>query len=183
MREFEEDKIKAALQAVNTNSTYVENIVNDLVKKYTSELDEVLDNIKIILQDADNPPTNAELDSMALRIPVVLYFMTDAQELVGIYEDVSKAIKDDAYYNVHMQATGTMAEKQTQAQLAVMYETILNNTYSRVYKIIQQKTKAGYELLASIKRVMYNRSNDANLSNNSFANRITPTYSRGEIDE
>ena len=79
-------------------------IVDRLVSEYCRSLDEYMQFIRNILNDTANPPTDRELDDFALNIPVLIYFTGEAQEALGIKEDVAKAVKQELYNEIYDKA-------------------------------------------------------------------------------
>ena len=155
------DKI---LGRVDTNSQTVDDIVNEVVSKFCKPLDDLMAKIKEIVEDDKNPPTDEELDNMTLRIPTCLYFVGEAQEALGIREDVAKAVKMDVYNKVRDSVGGTVADKDTKAELASQQEYIVHSIYARAYKKVKNRMEAGYEMLNSVKKVINRRMSEAQLS-------------------
>ena len=99
-----------------------------------------------------NPPTDKELDEFTLNIPVLLYFTGEAQEALGIKEDVAKAVKMELYNEIYNKSVGTIADKTAQAELLTQAEFITHVAYSRAYKKIKLRMEAANETLQSIKK-------------------------------
>ena len=148
------DKI---LDKVDTNSITLDEIVNDVVKQYCKPLDDLMEKIRLIVEDNANPPTDEELDIMTLRLPTCLYFVGEAQEALGIREDVAKALKLDVYNQVREKSAGTVADKDSKAELASQQEYLVHAIYSRAYKKVKLRMESGYEMLNSAKKVLNRR--------------------------
>ena len=142
---------------IDKNSELVESIVNRLVSEYCRSLDEYMQFIRNILNDTANPPTDRELDDFALNIPVLIYFTGEAQEALGIKEDVAKAVKQELYNEVYDKATGTIADKSAAAELATQNEYIAHIAYQRAYKKVKLRMEAANETLQSIKKIISRR--------------------------
>ena len=108
-------KVRSLQKRIDENSDLVDSIVNRLVSEYCRSLDEYMQFIRNILNDTANPPTDRELDDFALNIPVLIYFTGEAQEALGIKEDVAKAVKQELYNEIYDKATGTIADKTAAA--------------------------------------------------------------------
>ena len=90
-----------------------------------------------------------------MNLPVLLYFCGEAQENLGIKQDVAKAIKQEKYNEVYRELQkGTISDKTLKVELAVQSEEITRIIYDRSYKIVKNKLEAAYELLSSIKKVI-----------------------------
>ena len=173
---IDEKKVRKILDRVDQNSIDVDGLVNEVVKKFCKPLDDLMENIKKIIENEDNPPTEEELDSMALKLPNCLYFVGEAQEALGIREDVAKAVKMDIYNSIRMQSTGTVSDKDAKAELASQQEYIVHSIFSRAYKKVKLRMEAGYEMLNSVKKVMNRRLVEMQLTG------VTPLRFNTEVD-
>lgn len=157
-------KVRDVDARVITNSNEVDDIVDALVQKYCTTLDEYMRVIDNILTDDTQDVSDQELDMFTLNLPSILYFTTAAQESLGIKEDVAKAIKEDVYNRVRDKSQGTVADKDTAAELQSQAEAIVHIAYSRAYKKVKARVEAAYEMLNSIKKVITHRIAVAELS-------------------
>ena len=155
--EIEVGKVRQLQKRIEANSDIVESIVNRLVSEYCKPLDDYMDFIRDILNDHNNPPTDRELDDFTLNIPVLLYFTGEAQEALGIKEDVAKAVKQELYNEIYNKSTGTIADKTAAAELATQNEYIAHIAYQRAYKKIKLRMEAANETLQSVKKVISRR--------------------------
>lgn len=162
--EIEVGKVMQLQKRIDNNSDIIESIVNKLVSDYCKPLDNYMEFIRGILNDHDNPPTDRELDDFTLNIPVLLYFTGEAQETLGVKEDVARAVKQELYNDVFDKATGTIADKTASAELATQNEYITHIAYQRAYKKIKLRMEAGYETLQSIKKVITRRGQEYELA-------------------
>ena len=155
--EIKVGKIRQLQKRIDANSDIVDSIVNRLVSDYCKPLDEYMEFIRNILNDAVNPPTDRELDDFVLNIPVLLYFTGEAQEALGIKEDVARAVKQELYNEIYEKSTGTIADKTAAAELATQNEYIAHVAYQRAYKKIKLRMEAANEMLQSVKKVISRR--------------------------
>lgn len=157
-------KIHQLQKRINENAALVDAVTDRLVHDYCLQLDEYMAYIKNILEDTQNPPTDAELDDFTLNLPVLLYFAGEAQESLGIKEDVAKAVKQEVYNQAYEMATGTIADKTAAAELATQTEFVAHVAYNRAYKKVKLRMEAANETLQSIKKVISRRMAEYQLS-------------------
>lgn len=150
-------KIRQLQKRIDANSDIVDSIVNRLVSDYCKPLDEYMEFIRNILNDTANPPTDQELDDFILNLPVLLYFTGEAQEALGVKEDVAKAVKQELYNEIYDKSTGTIADKTAAAELATQNEYIAHIAYQRAYKKVKLRMEAANEMLQSVKKVISRR--------------------------
>lgn len=150
---------------VEENSGKLEKTINEIIEVYSGELDEYLNFVRGILRNDEQPPTDAELDDFALNISTLIYFTSVGCEQMGIRDDLSRAAYKEAY-NVarSLLDKGTVADKNMQAEIDAQAEHIVNIVYSKAYKILKAKVESAQEVLASVKKVMSRRMNEAELS-------------------
>lgn len=160
--EIDRNKIDEIDKRVQTNSDIINGIVAEIVNKYCKPLDDYMAEIDKVLISGGATPL--ELDEFTLNLPVLLYFVSDAQESLGVKEDISRAVKQELYNTVRDESSGTVADKDSVAELATQYETIVNIIYSRAYKKFKARVEAGYEMLASVKKVITRRTVEMELT-------------------
>ncbi len=152
---------KSMLDNIELNSKTLESTVNDVIQSYSDELDEYMSWVLDLLRDDTRPPTDAELDDMALRLSSLIYFTSVGTEQMGIRDDLSRAAYKEAY-NVARSAIvkGTVADKNMQAEIDAQAEHVVHIVYSKAYKILKAKVESAQEVLASIKKVMSRRQSE-----------------------
>lgn len=139
-------------QTIQENSKIVEDIVYDIVCQYTSELDFIMKQCKTVF-NTGQPMSDDELLDLLVQLPSNMYFVGEAQEIVGLREDISKMMKMEKYNEARKKAIGTIQDKNTEADLETINEALNQVIYQRAYKMIKNKIEMGSELLNSLKRI------------------------------
>lgn len=142
---------KATIEA---DSQTLEDIVNDIVKSYTKELDEYVNKIKSVLDDDTDGLTEHDLNQIMIKLCSYMYFIGSKQELLGIRADISDALRDEKYNLAFMSATGTVASKESQALNAIKEEEVIKVIYDRAYKIMKNKYAAVDKWIDAIKKIL-----------------------------
>lgn len=150
-------------QQIQENSKLVEDIVYNITKEYTQQLDDIMSTCRLIFTSGEKI-TNEELEDLLTQLPSALYFVNEGQEFVGLKEDIAKITKTTNYNIARAKATGTVADKNTTAELSVMNEELNRIIYQRSYKMIKSKVEMGQEMINSLKRVFDARMNDIDIS-------------------
>ena len=133
-------------------------IVNDIIAPYCRDLDKYVEFIKDCLKDGENPPTNEELDDFCMNLSTYIYFAGGTCEYLGIRDDIAKAVYKEMYHTARAnQSSGTVADKDSLAELASQEEYIVSAAYNRAYKIMKSKVDNAQELLSSCKKVLTRR--------------------------
>ena len=152
-------------QNVEDNSKQIDDIVNTIIEPYCKGLDEYVQFIADILKDGENPPTDQELDDMCINLATRIYFAGGLCEQLGIRDDISKAVYKEMYHTSRASIEkGTVADKDSLAELASQEEFVISSAYTRAYKTVKSKIENAQELLQSIKKVLSHRMQEYELT-------------------
>ena len=161
----DEDSLTKIQENIESNAGALDTIVNDIIAPYCRDLDKYVGFIKECLKDGENPPTNEELDDFCMNLSTYIYFAGGTCEYLGIRDDIAKAVYKEMYHTARAsQSSGTVADKDSLAELASQEEFIVSAAYNRAYKIMKSKVENAQELLASEKKVLSRRIQEAELT-------------------
>lgn len=148
-------KLNEAIKTqVESDSLVLEQIVNYIVSSYTKELDDYVDKIKAVLDDNTDELTEQDLNQIMIKLCSYMYFVSSKQELLGIKSDIAEALRDERYNTAFMNATGTVASKESQALSAIKEEEVIKIVYERAYKILKNKYNAIDKWIDAIKKIL-----------------------------
>ena len=151
--------------SVETNSSQIQEIVEGIIKPYCKDLDNYVDFIKSILADGENPPTSQELDDFCMNLSVYIYYASGMQEQLGIKDDIARAIYKEMYHSSRDSIDkGTVADKDSLAELASQQEYLVSVCYKRAYNIIKAKVSAAQEILEKKKKVISRRMQEVEIT-------------------
>lgn len=150
---------------VEEHSRVIDTIVADIISPYCRDLDTYVLFIKDCLKDGENPPTTDELDDFCLNLSTYIYFAGGMCEQLGIRDDIAKAVYKEMYHTARAsQDKGTVADKDSLAELASQQEYIVSASYTRAYKTLKSKVDNAQELLSSVKKVLSRRIQEMELT-------------------
>lgn len=157
--------IKNIKENVEGNSKVIDEIVNGIISPYCKDLDRYVLFIKDCLKDGENPPTSDELDDFCLNLSTYIYFAGGMCEQLGIRDDIAKAVYKEMYHTARAsQDKGTVADKDSLAELASQEQYIVSSAYTRAYKTLKSKIENAQELLGSVKKVLSRRMSEMELT-------------------
>lgn len=152
-------------RSVEANSKTISDIVNSIIKPYSEDLDRYVLFIKDCLKDGEHPPTDEELDDFCLNLSTLIYFAGGMCEYLGIKDDISKALYKEMYHESRAKLEkGTVADKDSLAELASQKESLVNVCYNRAFKLMKSKVENSQELLSSCKKVLSRRMQEYTLT-------------------
>lgn len=159
------DAIQDIKDTVEAHSRAIDEIVNGIIRPYCKDLDNYVAFIKDCLKDGENPPTTDELDDFCLNLSTYIYFAGGMTEQLGIRDDIAKAVYKEMYHTARArQDKGTVADKDSLAELASQEEYIVSSSYTRAYKTMKAKVENAQELLSSVKKVLSRRIQEMELT-------------------
>lgn len=161
------DKVKSNNNRVEALTSVVQNMVSEIVDNACKTLDSYMSLIDEILCDKNQPVSDEELEDFTLNLPSMLYTVSAAREGLKVKEDVSRAIYKDVYNRVREKAQGTVADKDTAADLAAQSEAITVIVLQRAVSTIKTREEAAWEMLNSVKKVLTRRTVELELSRQS----------------
>jgi hypothetical protein len=144
-------------ERVEGKSLPLEQAVHNIVDLHTKELQIVIHKIRDLLKDETDELTDTEIDDIMLQLPILLFDITDNQELVGMQSDLATQIYKESYNEAYKLARGTIADKQSVAELNAIASKLDSLIYERAYKIIKQKISMAIETLNAVKKVQTSR--------------------------
>lgn len=165
LNENELRKVMGIREKVEKHAESIDDIVNDIIKPYCKALDEYVSFIRDCLKDGENPPTTTELEDYCMNLSTYIYFAGGMCEQLGIKDDISKAIYKETYHARRSSLDkGTVADKDSLAELESQSEQLVNVCYNRAYKIMKGKVENAQELLSSCKKVLSHRMQEEELT-------------------
>jgi len=158
MNKEQEEKIQKVREQVDLDSGQLMRIVNDIIRPYTEDLDNYVDFVKSVITNYDNPPTPQELDDFIMNLSVYIYYASGMQEQLGIKDDIAKALYKEMYHSSRDSLDkGTVADKDSLAELASQSEYLTSTIYKRAYSVVKAKVAAAQEILSSVKKIISRR--------------------------
>lgn len=151
------DKVHTNNERVESLTSVVREMVKSIVDEACAELDKYMEVIDEILRDSDNPVSDTELEDFTLNLPSLLYLVSARREALKVKEDVARAIHKDVYNRVRESAQGTVADKDTAADLAAQSEAITVIVLQRAVSTVKTREEAAWEMLNSVKKVLTRR--------------------------
>lgn len=165
LTDIDRNSVAGVQNKVESHSAVLSEIVDNIIEPYCKDLDRYVLFIKECLKDGETPPTNDELDDFCMNLSTLIYFAGGMCEQLGIRDDISKAVYKEVYNDARSSLSeGTIADKDSIAELQAQQEQITSVCYNRAYRIVKAKVDAAQELLASCKKVLTRRTQEFELT-------------------
>lgn len=157
-----ENRLRSIRHGVEEKSVTVERIVDNIVTKYSHELDAEIDNIKTLLDNSQRL-SDGEIESIVMRLPIFMYYGVNGLENLGVESDMAKAVKAEVYNDKYLETDGTIPERTHQAELNTMNEQMISVAFSRAYKKLKSKIDQAENVFSGAKKVLTKRMQDIEL--------------------
>ncbi len=165
MNKEQEEKVQKVREQVDLDSRQIMNVVNEIISPYVEDLDNYVDFVKSIITDYDKVPTPQELDDMMMNLSIYIYYASGMQEQLGIKDDIAKALYKEMYHSARDSIEkGTVADKDSLAELASQSEYLTSMIYKRSYGIVKAKVAAAQEMLSSVKKIISRRMSESEIT-------------------
>jgi len=152
-------------EEIEENSRLMDEVVTSIVTPFCSELDKYVAFIKGCLKDGERQLTNEELDDVTMNLSTLIYYASYQCEQLGIKDDISKALYKEIYHSKRSEIEhGTVADKNSLAELQAQNEQLTAICYSRAYKEMRARVESAQELLSSAKKVLSRRMTEMELT-------------------
>lgn len=152
-------KLRTVKNEVEKDGEVLQNIVEQLVARYNRDLDDFMEEVKHIIDNREELD-DLTLEKVAIRVPVYMYFSSNGLEALGIQYDHAKAKRLSEYNTYFMDAGGTIKDKEAEAGLKVIPETMMEEALKRAYKLLKTKLEACEHLNMSIRKVIGKRTQE-----------------------
>lgn len=167
------EKVDKLLQETNINVRYFNNSCQDVVKKYSEALDELMKEIYVVcIKNEDASLEN--LEKYYLELSNMVYFMQEKVEQLGVYADMSASASKEVFsksyisYSSNKDVEGksktTVKENEAKANLDAQYESVVASIYDHAYRIVKNKVSSAQDLMNCIRKIISSRTEEMKLS-------------------
>lgn len=166
-------KVSELLKETEKNVVYFDNLVNNIVETYTKPLDNIMKNIYNDVIKKENPSMDL-LEEYFLELTNCIYFMGEKLEKLGLYKNMAETSYKEVYDNKYIEESAekdlkgksikTVAELQSLAGSASVYEGAISDIYDRAYAIVKSKIGNAQTMVATLSKVISSRLTEMNLT-------------------
>lgn len=170
---LEDSKLDTIKDSVNENVKHAQDIIENVVKSYTAELDRIMCMIKTDIVEKQDPAPIETIEKYFLELSNCLYFIGENSEKLGIYDSISKSVAKETFNNYYMDDTiskdekgkkKTVAELTALAENASIYEQTVNDIYNKAYKTVKAKVSSAENMCGALSKIMSRRMSELQLS-------------------
>lgn len=178
---MENDKLQECIDKINIASEEFNESVDKIVSKYSTDLDNLMLDLKQSVTDTEAIATDT-LERYYAELSNLVYFMCDKVEKLNVFSDMSKANYKETYNKAYLQACDekdekgksirTVAENTSLAENESQYSAVVNIIYDHAYKNLKMRVDMAMEMISTLKHILKRRVQEEYL-NNQMANMKT----------
>lgn len=130
-----------------------------LADRITHELDRYIEKIRplIFAEQKEDFVTMAELETIVLKIPLMLYWIGANREKLATKEDTARKLREIRKHFAYVNAAGSVTDKRMQAEFESDSDYMVELTYKTAHCIVNEKMAYALELLNSAKKAISRR--------------------------
>lgn len=158
------------LKEINEDVSYVNSMLDDVVKEYSGDLDVIMQKISIDVLQVDYPAINT-IEKYFMELSNALYFVCERVEKLGIYDSLSKSKAQETYNKKYLDITTTVigkkptvGEAQAVSEQAAIYDKTVNDIYNKAYKILKSKVGAAETMVSTLSKVLSHRIQESQMT-------------------
>lgn len=178
----DEEKVAELLEETKSNSVYFENLVNKIVKDFSSDLDSLMTDLYRELTQ-ENAISTDLVERYYAELTNLLYFMAERVEKLNVYGDMAKSAAKEIYNKAYLSASSekdekgksvrTIAENTSIAETKAQYEGVVGQVYEHAYKSVKYKIDAANEMVTTLKYILKKRVSDDYINKELSGNNAT----------
>lgn len=179
---MDENLLNNSFEIVNEDADQVVKLLNDIVKEYSEDLDNIMKDIQdnVII---DNNPAIMTIEKYFVELSSCLYRMCEKSERLGVFDSISKSKAQETYnmkYLEHQSSNmgkpgtkkPTVAESSAAAEMESLYDKTVNDIYSKAYKILKNKISAAETMIGTLSKILSHRIQESKMMSNQTERRI-----------
>lgn len=166
--------VKPFIEDIENKVAIVEPMLTDIIEKYSSNLDKIMNDINENIISVDNVPINT-IENYFVKLSTEVYFMCSKVEQLGLFDSLSKAKAQETYNMKYLEyqhlndgiigaKKPTVAEITAKAETASMYDNTLSDVYTRAYRTIKNKISAAETMISTLSKILSHRMQESQLT-------------------
>lgn len=159
------EEIEKVVAETDDNLAVYSTVSEEVVKRYTKELDNVMQAIYTDIISVPDPSISV-FEKYHLELSNCLYFMQERLEKLGSLDYLSKTKYKEVYNQAYLDnqlPDATSNKKKTVNELVALSEeaskseSITNDIYARAYKVLKNKIDAANTMISTISKSISRR--------------------------
>lgn len=151
--------LQEAMEQAKITSDQLSEIAANLAKKYTAELDKLVEQATSV-----KDLTDSNIRNLILLLSLKAYSFSEAKEYAVMSADIAEYLRKEAYAKAFAIAEGTAGAKDGQATLESANEKLSETVLDLVSSLLKTKLDETHRIVDSLKSVLMSRMQEAKIS-------------------
>lgn len=152
--------VKEALKSVDMTYNDLIEIVDDTKDSILQDVDYILDGLQ------PDKLTNDSIRDCIVRLSLKSYYFSEVKDKSAFKAQMAETIRKEAYAKSYGAAEGTVAQRDSEAQLNVSCEIIAEEIHNLMAALFKTKLDEIHRVIDALKTVLMSRMSEAKLINN-----------------
>ena len=149
--------VKFKYDAIDALTRTANEIVNNVVKKYSHELDELMTQVEHTLRAMKEKKTqisHSDLQRLVLKIPALMYRMIDPVDMAGLESDVAQMAHKMVHADYYAKEKGTIVDKNRVADMASGDEATIVDLTKRVHNRLRRRVEVAGIMFDAVRKLI-----------------------------
>lgn len=152
---FDQKLIDTKQRKIDDMGMFLNKTIDQIVSIYCRDLDREMEEIRINLTSPVENISRIDLENIVLRLPSLLYWASQGQEILALKQDIAGLLKDENFKDALAQSEEIKSSsKKNDAESKTVDDTVMELIYSGAYRKIKAKINFGTEMLQSAKKIL-----------------------------
>jgi len=151
-------------ESIVKTASVATDLADRVAGQFTKDLDDFVARVDEYLNESRESWSDFELQRMVVRLPVLLYRLSDGISRSALESEVAKAALDIMFAEKLIEADGRNAqERRARAELQLAAESSVVNIAKSVYQKLKAKTEHATALYEGVKKIMSARDTEKHI--------------------
>lgn len=163
-------EINNKISDVEENTSIAVTMLNDIVSKYSAQLDNIMSGIHRDIVSIKEPSIS-DIEKYFLELTNALYYFSTNAEYLSLYDGIAKSMYKEAYNNAYLSVNDnadkaskkTVAEVTAIAEAQSLYDQTVSDIYNKAYKILKAKVETAQTMVSTLSKVLSKRMSEQQL--------------------
>ncbi|AVM69740.1 hypothetical protein C3V36_11115 [Lachnospiraceae bacterium oral taxon 500] len=156
------------IKEVQEESTTVVCFSNELIVKYSRDLDSAISELDMIMDSIgensiEDIPDN-QIEYYCVKIPAIMYYAGQKVEELGMQADIASNSKKIAQNDAMLKVSGTVQEKKAKVEQLTEDKVLVEAIYRRAYNTLKVKLEMAEKVYSGLKKALSKRIAEVDLN-------------------
>lgn len=165
------EEIKNKVTEVEGNVSVAVSVLNEIVTRYSSQLDAIMEGIYHDIVSIKEPPTS-DIEKYFLELTNALYYFSTNAEYLSLYDGIAKSMCKEAYNNAYLSVNDnadkaskkTVAEVTAIAEAQSTYDQTVSDIYNKAYRILKAKVETAQTMVSTLSKILSKRMSEQQMA-------------------